>query len=122
MPDPKFMKPWHSIPRETIDWHPAIIEANCRGCGACVTGCNRLVYRFDYNRRKPVVFDPLNCMVGCTTCANTCPADAIAFPPREQVLALGRRPEVLRSIHDDLIARRTELEFSEPERHQENSE
>jgi CDP-4-dehydro-6-deoxyglucose reductase len=27
-----------------------------------------------------VVADPLNCMVGCTTCANTCPTHAIRFP------------------------------------------
>ena len=26
---------------------------------------------------KAVVFDPINCMVGCTTCANTCPAKAM---------------------------------------------
>jgi CDP-4-dehydro-6-deoxyglucose reductase len=112
MPDLKFMKPWHGVPREAIDWHPTIIEASCIGCGTCVTGCNRLVYRFDYERRKPVVFDPLNCMVGCTTCANTCPADSIVFPPRQKVLELGKLPPVLRAIHEDLITRREELEVA----------
>jgi CDP-4-dehydro-6-deoxyglucose reductase len=113
MPDPKFMKPWHGVPREAIDWHPTIIEASCIGCGTCVTGCNRLVYRFDYERRKPVVFDPLNCMVGCTTCANTCPADSIVFPPRQKVLELGKLPPVLRAVHEDLIARRAELDIKQ---------
>jgi NAD-dependent dihydropyrimidine dehydrogenase PreA subunit len=78
MPDPKFLKPWHGVPRERIHWNPAVIEEACIGCGTCVTGCNRLVYRFDFERKKAVVVDPLNCMVGCTTCANTCPTHAIA--------------------------------------------
>ena len=44
MPDPKFAKPWHGIPREQIDWQPTVNEAACIGCGTCVTGCGRLVY------------------------------------------------------------------------------
>ncbi|MDW4907829.1 4Fe-4S binding protein [Streptomyces sp. ADMS] len=47
MPDPKFTKPRHGIPREDIaDWHPTVDEDVCIGCGTCVTGCSRLVYRF----------------------------------------------------------------------------
>lgn len=87
MPDPKFSKPWRGAPREQIAWNPTILEDVCIGCGACVTGCGRLVYRFDFDRKKPVVADPLNCMVGCAACANTCPAHAIVFPPIESVLA-----------------------------------
>lgn len=109
MPDPKFLKPWHGVPREAIVWHPAVDEAACIGCGTCVTGCSRLVYRFDYERRKPVVADPLNCMVGCTTCANTCPTHAIHFPPLSSVFALEGRPEVRHAVEDDLIARREQL-------------
>lgn len=30
-------------------------------------GCGRMVYRFDYETKKPVVFAPLNCMVACVT-------------------------------------------------------
>ncbi|MDP3743731.1 MAG: hypothetical protein Q8Q76_05270 [Methylotenera sp.] len=33
MPDPKFMKPWHGVPREQISWNPTVIEAACIGCG-----------------------------------------------------------------------------------------
>ncbi|MCQ2036328.1 FAD-binding oxidoreductase [Stutzerimonas kunmingensis] len=109
MPDPKFSKPWHGVPREQIQWNPTVIEDVCIGCGTCVTGCNRLVYRFDYTRKKPVVADPLNCMVGCTTCANTCPTHAIHFPPLSTVFAMEARAEVRHVIEDDLIARREQL-------------
>ncbi|MGJ7459240.1 FAD-binding oxidoreductase [Halomonas sp. MA07-2] len=106
MPDPKFAKPWHGVPREDIHWNPTVIEDACIGCGTCVTGCSRLVYRYDFERKKPVVVDPLNCMVGCTTCANTCPANAIEFPPLSSVLAMEGRAEVRHAIEDDLLARR----------------
>jgi CDP-4-dehydro-6-deoxyglucose reductase len=52
-------------------------------------------------------------MVGCTTCANTCPADSIVFPPRQKVLELGKLPPVLRAVHEDLIARRAELDIKQ---------
>jgi CDP-4-dehydro-6-deoxyglucose reductase len=110
LPDPKFAKPWHGIPREQIDWHPTVDEAACIGCGTCITGCGRLVYRFDFERKKPLVVDPLNCMVGCITCANTCPTHAISFPALETVMALEARAEVRHAIEDDLLARRPELE------------
>lgn len=57
------------------------------------------------SEKKPVVVDPLNCMVGCTTCANTCPAHAIAFPPIETVLALEGLPAVRHAVEDDLLSR-----------------
>jgi CDP-4-dehydro-6-deoxyglucose reductase len=113
MPDPKYLKPWHGVPRETIDWHPTVDEAACIGCGTCVTGCSRLVYRFDFARAKSVVADPLNCMVGCTTCANTCPTHAIHFPPLENVFALERQQAVRHAIEDDLIARREQLGWAD---------
>jgi CDP-4-dehydro-6-deoxyglucose reductase len=105
MPNPQFTKPWHGVPREQIAWNPTILEDACIGCGTCVTGCSRLVYRFDFERKKPVVVDPLNCMVGCTTCANTCPAHAIAFPPIDSVLALEGQALVRHSVEDDLQQR-----------------
>jgi CDP-4-dehydro-6-deoxyglucose reductase len=113
MPNPQFTKPWHGVPRDQIQWNPSVIEDACIGCGTCVTGCSRLVYRFDFNRKKPVVVDPLNCMVGCTTCANTCPAQAIAFPPIETVLALEGLEPVRHAVEDDLLARRDMLAASE---------
>jgi CDP-4-dehydro-6-deoxyglucose reductase len=109
VPDVKFTKPWHGIPREAIDWHPSIDEDACIGCGTCVTGCSRTVYRFDFPRKKAVVADPLNCMVACMTCANTCPTDAISFPPVRTILDLADRVEVHHSVEDELLARRDEL-------------
>ena len=109
MPDPKFSKPWHGVPKDQINWHPTVLEEACIGCGTCVTGCSRLVYRFDFERKKPVVVDPMNCMVGCTTCANTCPAHAIRFPPMSEIFALENSAAVHHAIEDDLIARRDVL-------------
>ncbi len=97
------------MPRENIQWNATVIAAAWIGCGTCVTGCSRLVHRFDYERKKSVVADPLNCMVGCTTCANTCPTRAITFPALDTVSALAARAEVRHSIEDDLIARREQL-------------
>lgn len=105
MPDPKFTKPWHGVPRDQIAWNPSILEDARIGCGTCVTGCSRLVYRFDFERKKPVVIDPLNCMVGCTTCANTCPVHAIEFPPLDRILALEGRTGVRHAVEDDLLTR-----------------
>ena len=56
MPNPQFTKPWHGVPRDQIQWNPSLIEEACIGCGTCVTGCSRLVYRFDFDRKGPVVF------------------------------------------------------------------
>jgi CDP-4-dehydro-6-deoxyglucose reductase len=70
------------------------------------------VYRFDFERAKPVVVDPLNYMVGCTTCANTCPSRAIHFPPLAKILALGGTAAVRQAIKDDLAARREALGWS----------
>ena len=111
MPDPKFLKPWHGIPREQIEWHPSVDAGVCIGCGTCVTGCSRIVYRFDFEAKKAVVLDPLNCMVGCTTCANTCPTHAISFPSIETIMELESLPIVHHAIEDDLLARRDALEL-----------
>ncbi|MGD9629371.1 MAG: FAD-binding oxidoreductase [Pyrinomonadaceae bacterium] len=111
MPDPKFSKPWHGIPRESIVWNPTVDEDACIGCGTCVTGCSRLVYRYDYELRKAVVVDPLNCMVGCTTCANTCPTNAIHFPSISTIFALEAQTGVHHAIEDDLVQRKEQLEY-----------
>jgi len=111
MPDPKFTKPWHGIARDQIVWHPTVDTAACIGCGTCVTGCSRLVYRFDFEVKKAVVVDPLNCMVGCTTCANTCPTHALSFPSIDTVMALEALSDVHHAIEDELLARRDVLAF-----------
>lgn len=52
-------KPWHGIPRERIHWNPTVNENICIGCRTCITGCSRLVYRYDFGKNKAVVYDPL---------------------------------------------------------------
>jgi ferredoxin len=54
-------KPWRGIPRELIQWNPRIEEEICIGCGMCVTGCGRMVYKFNFEKKKPVVVTSLNC-------------------------------------------------------------
>ncbi|MGC9000930.1 MAG: FAD-binding oxidoreductase [Caldisericum sp.] len=65
--------------------------------------------RFEFEKNKSVVYDPLNCLVGCTTCANICPANAISFPPLETVESLLSQATVHHAIEDDLIGRKEEL-------------
>lgn len=49
--------------RQQIFWNPSIIVDTWIGWGTGVTGCSRLVYRIDFERKRPVVIDLLNCMV-----------------------------------------------------------
>jgi len=70
---------WHGISREKIEWYPKIDEEKCIGCGMCVTSCPRGVFKFDYEKRKAKVVNPMNCMVACITCSNLCPVGAISF-------------------------------------------
>jgi CDP-4-dehydro-6-deoxyglucose reductase len=103
------IKPWHGIPRENIKWHPTIDESKCIGCGMCATGCGRKVYGFDYDRKKSVVLRPINCMVACVTCANTCLKDAISFPPVEYVKEIIKKENLLIKAMEELKERMEEL-------------
>lgn len=99
--DKKFTE-WHSIPREKIKWHPTVDESKCIGCGMCVVGCGRKLYDFDFERNKPMVARPMNCMVGCTTCAVTCLRDAISFPNKEYVRDIIRKENLLSKSKEKL--------------------
>ena len=96
--DPRFRQPWHGIPRDQITWHPVVNPDVCNGCGLCVTGCGRSVFRYDYDAHKSVVFAPDQCMVGCTTCANTCTEQAISFQPLSDIRLLIKRNKVLQRV------------------------
>jgi len=98
MADPQFTQPWHGVPREKITWYPTIEPELCNGCGLCVTSCSRAVFRYDYDARKAVVVEPVQCMVGCTTCATICPSDAISFQSRGELRLLVRREHVLQRV------------------------
>ena len=74
---------WYGIPREQIQWYPIIDPGRCDGCGKCVEFCQNDVLRLSGDPPRAEVANPLNCLVGCNSCASKCPADAIQFPPRE---------------------------------------
>lgn len=67
----------------------------CNGCGLCVTSCGRSVFRYDYDARQSVVTEPVQCMVGCTTCANICTEQAISFQPFSDIRLLIKRNKVI---------------------------
>lgn len=116
MEDKKFFSEWHGIPREKIDWHPAVDEDKCIGCGLCVTTCGRGVYRYDFDGKKTKVVNPNNCLVGCQTCANLCPTEAIRFAEennttREKSQKIIKDLQILPIINSELEKRKNELEF-----------
>lgn len=77
------MKEWRGIPREEIDWYPAIDPEKCIGCKTCVDFCKNDVLEFDEAVQKTRVNNPYNCVVECRTCARLCPTEAISFPDEE---------------------------------------
>ena len=79
---------WYGIPREQIQWYPAIDPGRCDGCGKCVEYCKNGVLRLVGEPLRAEVANPFNCLVGCNSCASKCPEDAIRFPPWEMLQKL----------------------------------
>lgn len=104
---------WHGIQREEIDWQPTVITDRCVGCGLCVTSCGRGVYAFDYEKNRPVVFNPTMCMVGCTTCATICTQDAIEFPSQGYIRQVIKENRLLRKAKDKLRSNPEEYDVQE---------
>jgi NAD-dependent dihydropyrimidine dehydrogenase PreA subunit len=73
------------IAREKIPWYPAIDADLCIGDQDCLNFCKNDVLAFDENAFKAVVANPYNCVVGCDSCAQICPVEAIKFPDKEQL-------------------------------------
>jgi len=111
--DKKFSE-WYGINRNKINWGPIIDNKKCIGCGLCVTTCGRGVYKFDYNSKKSKVANPDNCLVGCQTCANLCPAKAISFAEedktREKAQEIVKVNQILPKVKKELELRKSELE------------
>lgn len=99
--DDKFAK-WKGVDRTKIDWHPAIDESKCTGCGMCITSCGRNVFDFDKEKSKTVVARPLQCMVGCSSCEAWCVFDAISFPDRKYVKDLIKEKGLLKVAKKEL--------------------
>lgn len=98
MSDPRFQQPWHGIPRGEIAWSPTVTADLCIGCGICVTACGRGVLKYDYASKKAATYAPEDCMVGCTSCMNLCPEQAISFPPMSDLRLLIKRNKVLQRV------------------------
>ena len=114
MSDPRFTMPWHGIPRDQITWHPVVNTEVCNGCGLCVTSCGRNVFRWDYDARRSVVSEPGQCMVGCTTCANTCTEQAISFQPLSDIRLLIKRNKILQRVKKVELLDRERFGVPEP--------
>ncbi|MEM2318931.1 MAG: hypothetical protein QW142_05910, partial [Candidatus Bathyarchaeia archaeon] len=72
--------------------------------------CGKNVYRFNYEKDVAVVANPINCMVGCTTCQNTCPQHAISFPPLSYLHKLIKKNMVVQRSREELLANKTKYE------------
>ncbi len=74
-----------NIPREKITWHPTINYDTCTGDRACFDFCANDVFVWDEENQHPIVQNPLNCVLGCDSCAQTCPVEAITFPSKDDL-------------------------------------
>lgn len=76
----------NNILREKINWFPTIDKEKCIGCQECFKFCSHKVYGWDKEKKQPIVANPYNCVVGCSTCATSvCKQNAITFPTLRQL-------------------------------------
>ena len=100
-------KTWHGIPREDIPWYPTVDSDTCNGCTLCFVTCARGVYEMQGNRA--VVVKPMDCMVGCSTCATLCPAGAISFPQPDVIRKLEHEREIFELVRQESKAKQEKL-------------
>lgn len=92
---------WHGIPRHEIPWFPTVDLETCIGCQLCYVTCGRNVY--EMREAHAVAVDPMNCAVGCSTCANICPTNAISFPSLDAVWKLERERQIFRTVKKEAL-------------------
>jgi len=92
------------IPREEIPWFPTIDSDLCLNDGICVDFCSNGVFAVDDIQTK--VVNPYNCVVGCSACANECPAGAITFPDTRELV------EKLRELRAKYAPQKSETSVS----------
>lgn len=98
---------WHGVPRREIPWFPKVDPEACIGCQLCWVTCGREVYEIRPGPpMKAEAAHPLNCMVGCTTCAMVCPSDAISFPGRDIVRKVEREHRILAEVRKEAATKR----------------
>lgn len=71
--------------RARVSWYPTINYDACIGDQECLHFCQNDVFVWDEENKRPVVQNPLNCVVGCDSCAQLCPVEAITFPSKEEL-------------------------------------
>jgi len=87
---------WHGIPRNEVPWVPTVDPESCIGCQLCYVTCGRNVY--EMHDGVATAMDPMNCAVGCSTCANICPTGAISFPSMDMVWKMERERQIFRTV------------------------
>ncbi len=105
---------WFGVPRSEVQWGPTVNYEQCIGCGLCYMVCGgRVVYDWDMVQGRPVVARFDNCMPGCTTCANFCPAQAIVFPLLDSLHALRDQHRIVAKARKKVAALKEDTETQE---------
>lgn len=85
------------IPRDQVAWFPTIDYEACIGDRACLDFCTNSVFEWNAADDRVAVVRPLNCVIGCTSCAKICPPEAITFPDPEELKQTLRRLRAART-------------------------
>lgn len=94
-------KTWHGIPRDEIPWLPTVDADACIGCQLCYITCGRSV--FEMHDGVAVAASAMECVVGCTTCANVCPTNALGFPDLDLVWKFERERQIFRTVKKEAL-------------------
>ncbi len=94
-------KPWHGIARDEIPWFPTVDAEACIGCQLCYVTCGRAVYEMADG--VAVATAPMECAVGCSTCGNICPTNAISFPALDAVWKLEREKQIFKTVKKEAL-------------------
>ncbi len=74
-----------NIPRDKVNWYPTINYDACIGDRLCFDFCKNDVFLWNEDKQQPIVQNPLNCVIGCDSCAQQCPVEAITFPSKDDL-------------------------------------
>jgi NAD-dependent dihydropyrimidine dehydrogenase PreA subunit len=72
-------------------WFPTINYDACLADLDCLNFCPYEVFEYDAETGRPYVARPYNCVPGCDSCAQLCPAQGIRFPSPEEFRAALQR-------------------------------
>jgi|ERR1035437_2923158 NAD-dependent dihydropyrimidine dehydrogenase PreA subunit len=79
------------IPQEQIAWFPTIDYGICTADRACLDFCHNDVFHWNETEVRVEIVNRDNCVLGCTSCAQICPVEAISFPDKEELRQTLRR-------------------------------